>query len=339
MAVNVSTGTLGDAAPSAAAFPANHSYYVREFLDIANPEAVYASFGTPRSVPANESNSITRNKVLKLATLEGSTVTEGVTPSEQSLQMVRLTKTVNQYGGYVRFSDRLTTESVNGLTTEFTQRLGEQAGETMNLVLRDDLLGNSNIRVAGGVAINALAAVSSASTLSADIAYMYTAFLNEKVKPLTPMAMGSTSVGTLPQRPAYQVVIPVDALGVIEQLADGNGAVFNSVEKYAGQRATQMNEQGSFKQFTFITDTEASTTVNANATVQDIAECLVFGKDAFEVTTLSDGAIELIMKEIGSSGSADPMNQRGSYAWKAKQAAMITQPTYMFVWRFSLGDN
>ncbi len=99
MALNVSTGTLGDLNPALGAFPANHAYYVREFIMIANPELVYDMFGTPKDIPRNNSNRITFNKVLKLATLESSPLTEGVTPTEQQFQLARIEKAVKAPGG------------------------------------------------------------------------------------------------------------------------------------------------------------------------------------------------------------------------------------------------
>ena len=95
MALNVSTGTPGDLAPALGAFPANHKYFVSEFIMIANPELVYSMFGTSATIPQNNSNIIVYNKVNKLGTLEATPLTEGVTPVEQQFQLVRLEKAIN----------------------------------------------------------------------------------------------------------------------------------------------------------------------------------------------------------------------------------------------------
>lgn len=337
---NLSTGTIGDAAPSAGQHPANHKYYLREFIEVASPELVYEMFGETASIPNNNSNTIVVNQVLKLATTEGSPLSEGVTPSEQNFTTVRLEKAIDQYGGYAITSDRLTEESVNGITSEFNRVLGEQAGETMNLVCRDDLLGGTNERIAGAaVNVDALGAATSSATAVADLVYMFKAFKNEKVKPIRPMTNGSTNIGTLPTRESYAVVLPIEAIGMLEGMDDGNGNKFVNAESYAGQKQTWMNEYGTFKQFAFIIDTEASVVQNANATVQDIAQALVFGKGAYKTTTLAQGGIKRITKPLGSSGTADPLDQRASMGWKAKKGCFIVQPTYMFRWEFSLGDN
>ena len=337
MALNVSSGTLGDLAPAAGSFPNNHAYYVREFIEIANPELVYEQFGTPKPIPKNGSNEIVFNKVLKMATLEGSALSEGVTPTEQTFQMVRLNQTVDQYGGYARVTDRLHEESINGITSEFNQRMGEQGGETMNKVVRDGLTGGGNVRYKDGVATRDL--ITAAGVSATDFDFMYQAFKLEKVKPITPMTKGSPNQGTLPVREAYYVVCAVEAIPLIEALDDGLGNTFQSVETYAGQISTSTNEHGRFKNFVFILDTESATVVNAAGTPQDINLSLVFGKGAYHYTTIANSDMELIIKPLGSSGDLDALNQRSSIGWKAKKAAVIVQPTYMFRYEFSLGDN
>jgi len=337
MALNVSTGTLGDLAPALGAFPANNEYYVREFIEIAAPELIYDMFGTPRDIPCNNSNTIRHNKVLKLPTLEATPLVEGVSPVEQQFQMVRIEKTIDQYGGFAKTTDRLTDESINGLTSEFNTRIAEQAGETMNKVCRDDLLGSTNVRQANGVAN--IDAIGAAGVFSADFDFMFKALKLEKVKAPRPMTSGSTNIGSTPQREKYPVIVPVEATSLLETLDDGLGNTFSNSQDYASQGASWMNEYGSFKQFAFILDTEASIVVNANATPQDVAQALVFGQGAYHTTRLGKGDVEVIIKPLGSSGTSDPLNQRATIGWKAKKGSTIVQPTYMWQYNFSLGNN
>jgi N4-gp56 family major capsid protein len=336
MALNISTGTIGAASPALGAFPANHKYYVAEFIRIANPELVFDMFGTPANISNNSSNTIVFNKVNKLSTLESSPLTEGTTPTEQQFQMSRLEKAVDQYGGYATTTDRLSEESVNGLTSQFNMRIAEQGAETMNKVVRDDLLGGTNIRYAGGVADRD--SITTSSMPAADFAFMFKAFKNEKVKPIRPMTSGSANTGTTPTRETYPVIVPWEAVGLLEALDDGEGNTFTNTENYSSQRPTWTNEYGTFKQFSFIGDTETSTADNTAGTPQEISLSLVFGKGAFHTTLIGASDVEVIIKPLGSGGTTDPLNQRSTIGWKAKKAAVIVQPTYMFQYEFSLGD-
>ena len=55
---------------------------------------------------------------------------------------------------------------------------------------------------------------------------------------------------------------------------------------------------------------------------------LFVGKDAFGVVDLSEGT-EVIVKPRGSSGTADPLDQRSSVGWKGVHAAAILYDEYM----------
>jgi N4-gp56 family major capsid protein len=334
--LNVSTGTIGAASPAAGAFPPNHKFYVAEFIAVANPELVYDMFGTPANIATNNSNTIVFNKVLKMDNASDYTLTEGVTPTEQQFQMVRLEKAVNQYGGFATTTDRLQSESINGLTSQFNMRIAEQGAEVMNKVVRDDLNGGTTVRYAGGVATQD--DITTSTMPAADFDFMFRSFKNEKVKPIRPMTMGSPNTGTAPTRETYPVIVPWEATGLLEALDDGNGNTFQNTESYGSQRATWANEYGSFKQFSFIGNTEVATEENSASTAQEIALASVFGKGAYHTTLIGASDVEVIIKPLGSGGTTDPLNQRSTIGWKAKKGAVIVQPTYMFRYEFSLGN-
>ena len=56
--------------------------------------------------------------------------------------------------------------------------------------------------------------------------------------------------------------------------------------------------------------------------------CLFLGKNAYGVVDLSEGT-EVIVKPRGSSGTADPLDQRSSVGWKGVHAAAILYNEYM----------
>jgi N4-gp56 family major capsid protein len=341
MTMNISTGTLGAATPAAGAFPAHHAYYVREFIEIANPLLIYKNFGGTKPIEKNTGNTMVFSKVNKLAKDNSGaffTLAEGVTPVAQQFQMTRVTHSVGQYGGYAITTDRITDESINGITSEFNKRLAEQAGEVMNGVIRDNLLGGSQARFANGVGTrDGILAATTADQMETDLAFIYLALRKELVKPFNPHTKGSTNIGTTPMFEAYPIIVPLEAIPLIEALVDGAGHKFIHAKDYASQRALWPNEYGMYKQFAFILDTESKFVTNAAATPQNIALCPVFGKDAYLVTPVGTGDAEVIVKPLGSAGTTDPLNQRASIGWKARNGAVIVQQTYMWRYELSLG--
>lgn len=67
----------------------------------------------------------------------------------------------------------------------------------------------------------------------------------------------------------------------------------------------------------------------AGANGRDIYSTLIIGDNAYGVTDIQGGGLEHIVKQLGSSGVADALNQRASVGWKATLAAIILVNQYM----------
>ena len=56
---------------------------------------------------------------------------------------------------------------------------------------------------------------------------------------------------------------------------------------------------------------------------------LFLGADAYGVTEVTGGGLQTIVKQKGSSGTADPLDQRSSVGWKAIETAELLLPNYI----------
>ena len=61
----------------------------------------------------------------------------------------------------------------------------------------------------------------------------------------------------------------------------------------------------------------------------DVYSTLILGDDAYGVTEITGGGLQHIVKQLGSAGSADPLNQRATVGWKLTKAAAILVQQYM----------
>lgn len=64
---------------------------------------------------------------------------------------------------------------------------------------------------------------------------------------------------------------------------------------------------------------------------------LFMGADAYGITAVDSDAVEVIVKPLGSAGTADPLNQRGTIGWKANRVAEILRPEALL--RVESGSN
>ena len=67
----------------------------------------------------------------------------------------------------------------------------------------------------------------------------------------------------------------------------------------------------------------------AGAKGRDVYATLVFGENAYGTTELADGGLALIVKQLGSAGTADPLNQRATVGWKANKVTVRLVEAFM----------
>ena len=59
----------------------------------------------------------------------------------------------------------------------------------------------------------------------------------------------------------------------------------------------------------------------AGSKARDVYATLILGRNAYGVTEIAGGGLEHIVKQLGSSGTSDPLNQRATAGWKCTSAA------------------
>lgn len=61
----------------------------------------------------------------------------------------------------------------------------------------------------------------------------------------------------------------------------------------------------------------------------DVYSTLIIGANAYGVTEVEGGGLQHIVKQLGSGGSTDPLNQRATVGWKAIKTAEILVDSFM----------
>lgn len=81
----------------------------------------------------------------------------------------------------------------------------------------------------------------------------------------------------------------------------------------------------------------------AGARGRDVYSTLVLGANAYGVTEVTGGGLEHIVKQLGSGGTADPLNQRATAGWKGTKVCELLVDNYMIriesVSSFESGEN
>lgn len=303
------------------------TFYDMTLLDEASANLVHDQFGQKRPIPSNGGKTIEFRKFAPLAKAL-TAITEGVTPDGKSLSVSTVTATVAQYGDYITQSDVLELTSLDNTILEATKLLGKQAGLTLDTVTRNVINAGSNVtycpKVASGAetAVTSRSAMDTTSKLTVKVIQKVVAKLRGQNAP----TIGGKYVAIIHPYVAYDLMRDPEWI---------------DAHKYAQPDNLYTGEIGEIAGVRFVTSTEAKvwndktcpvasgTSGTDGATYHPVFSTLFLGEGAYGVTEISGGGLQTIIKQKGSAGTADPLDQRSSVGWKAIKTAEILIPNYL----------
>lgn len=120
------------------------TFYDKTLITLASPYLVHDQFGQKRDIPKNGGRIIEFRKFSALPKINKPLV-EGVTPAGNKLDVSSVSANVEQYGDYIEQSDVLELTAVDNTIVEATRQLAAQAGATMDTIVRNELVGGTNV--------------------------------------------------------------------------------------------------------------------------------------------------------------------------------------------------
>ena len=302
------TGTNQDLSPEMKTF------YDRALLKCAEPNLVHDQFGQKRPIPKGNGKTIEFRKFSSLPK-SLTPLTEGVTPVGQKYNVTAITATVQQYGAYIAVSDMLQLTAFDNNMAEITRILGSQAGRTSDTLTREVLAAGTNVIYAdkGKDGNDEPSDLRADDVLTVqDIKRAVTFLKRNNTQPL----QGGDFVAIVHPDTVYDL---------------WNDSKWEEASKYAGSTQIFYGEVGRLYGCRFVETTEAKVwpANDAHGNVVDCYATLVLGADAFGVTSINNGGIETITKQLGSGGTADPLNQRATIGWKLNKVAKILANEFM----------
>ena len=286
------------------------TFYSDYLIDNAKPLLVHDQFGQKHPIPKNGGKVIEFRKYSPLAKAL-TPITEGVTPNGNKLNVSKITAEIEQFGDYIELSDVLLLTAIDNNLVEATKLLGNQAGETLDTITREVLMEGSNVQYAGGAADRT--ALTASNKLTVDDCFRAARFLKtQKAKKINGY---------------YVAIIHPDVAYDLMRSEDWVNAA-----QYAGSSQLFEGEIGRVGGIRFVETTEAkifAKGLEGNNASKDVYATLVLGADAYGITDVEGGGLQHIVKQLGSSGTADPLNQRATVGWKAIKTAEILVENFM----------
>ena len=308
-AYNSTTKTGGTYSSAQDLSPEMKTFYDKNLIRLAEPELVHDQFGQKRPIPGGNGKTIEFRKFNALPAVPADReLVEGITPDGQNYGVTAILATVKQYGGYITTTDMLNLTAYDNNMQEIMKLLASQAGRVSDTITRDILAAGTNVMYANGRASRA--AITSTDKLTiADI---------RKAVRLLKRVNAPTINGD------YVAIVHPDV--VYDLMSDSSWVDANH---YAGSQRIFEGEIGKMFGVRFVESTQAKIWKASTEGALPIYGTLVLGENAFGVTSINGGGIQTIVKQLGSGGTADPLNQRATAGWKLNKVAKILTEEYM----------
>ncbi|MHC1722738.1 MAG: N4-gp56 family major capsid protein [Aminipila sp.] len=299
------TNTLGNSGSGYVAISAeNAEIYDREMYDRLTPELQWFKYGKKKELPKKSGDTVSIRRFENLAT-STTAITEGVIPTGADLQVVKRSATVQEYGNYALTTEKLDMVGLDDIISEVSALMGENAGQSIDEIVRDVVCAGTNVSYAGGVAARNLVA---AKITYLDILKMARTMKRNKIKKI-PMPDGTTG---------FICLVSPDVAFDIKQLEEYKD--FNKHDNSKVLRDGVITKLGGIY---FIEIDNAKVYPTGGASSAPVHICYCFGKDAFMVPDIKGSSKpNIIVKPAGSAGTADPLNQISSIGWKAMFATL-----------------
>lgn len=290
-------------------------FYVETFLRTATPKLVHKQLGqlnvqVPQGAGGIGTGVVYWTRFLNLP-LVSSGQGEGVPTTAVQMTAVNVTGSTGQYDAAVSISDLLMYTSFGDMMKIAMERLGENAGKSIDTIVRASLADSLTKQNATGVAAAAQSTIPATGTLS----------ITEIRKAKRTLERNDT-----PNIDGYWVAV-VHPDAAYDLLADTSTGGWIDANKYNNETALFNGELGRLLGVRFLETSNAYVTSTASVTGSGtIYQTQILGKEAFGVTNLQ--ALKTIVHGFGSGGVSDPTDKVATAGWKATFGAQVLNSAF-----------
>jgi len=295
--------------------PEVRTYFDRMLLTLARPYYIYDLFAQKRQIPLNSGDQMVfrRYGTLSAATIP---LTDGQTPSGDQLSVTDFKAAVSWYGSYVTITDQVQYVVQDRVLNEATKVLSLQLGLTIDTLIRDMMVSTASV-IACTHGING-GTPTEISDL--DIQNAVIALRQGNARLMTNPIPGENKFGTAPVRASYWGFMSVDMQADLEAVSS-----FISAANYPNPQNALEAEWGSTRNVRWLLNTNGYN----NGAATPIYSSFILGQEAYGVVRLGAKEAEFIVKPLGASGTADPLNQRGTVGYKYPFATRILNDNWI----------
>lgn len=256
---------------------------------------------------------------------------EGVTPSGDTPVTTDYEATLSQYGSFLPLTDVIADTGTDPVLAQYSEMIGEQAAETVEMVAYGIIKAGTNVAYANGSARTDVN-----TTLTLNMQRKAVRSLERQLgRRITKKISSTPAFNTENVRPAFIGLAHVDLRSTIEGLAG-----YKPVEDYGSQPVYE-GEIGAVGDVRYIISTviepwadgggNKGTMVSTSGTKADVYPVIYLAADAFGAVPLKGAnAMTPMVLNPGKISDSDKLGQRGHVGWKTYFTALILNQAWLY---------
>lgn len=310
--------------------PRTAAYAIAPLLKRHDADMVLEKFGQTYPLPSKSSvvAKFRRYQALPLAT---TALVEGVTPTGTKPTITDYEATISEYGDFIPYSGFMLDTHEDPILKEYGSLCVQQAAETAETIRYNVLKAGTSVGYANGSArtdVNTPISLAKQRTATA-------AMLRQRAHYITEIVSSNANFRTEPIEAAFVGLVHPDVSSDIRNMPG-----FIPTKQY-GSVSPWPNEIGSVEDVRYVRSVlftpfadgggAKGAMRSTTGTSADVYPVLFISKDAYGIVPLKGAnAMSLIAHNPGSSGTADPLNQRGTLGWKMAQTSVILNDLWLY---------
>ena len=298
----------------------NKEFFRTALIRRAKPLLVHAQFGDKFSIPKNGGKSVEFRQLSPFPKAL-TPLDEGVTPDGVPLEVTKINKTLEEFGAYTTVSDILDMTAADPIIVETTELHADSMGLTLDTIVRNELNTVTNVIYAAngsGVKPSQRNGLTAAHKLTRETVAEAVAYLKKVNAP----KIDGSYIGIIHPSVEFDLITSQGWIDV-QQYSNATQIYEGEIGKLYGVRFVVTSEAQVFKGTGNAWDQKCAEGVAAYS-------CLFIGKGAYKVIDVAGAGAQIIVKNRGSAGSADPLDQRSTIGWKIPMfGAKVVIPEYI----------
>lgn len=295
-----------------------------------------------RWLPYGATSSTANTQNRPSVTAAAHVLSEGVTPTADTITPVDVSVTIAQYGCLYSYTDKADTFHEDDIPEEMKIQTGERMGLVREMIRYGALKAASNVIYAGGTSRATVDEAISLNVLRRMTKTLKANHAKKKTRVLAP----SNNYDTSAIEAGYLVFVHTNAEPDIRDLPG-----FVPVSKYANRQPINENELGSCEEFRFVTSPELSAYADSGAALGstglestsdsniDVYPFLVMGEEAaFDIALRGSNSFDMTHLTPGQKDKADPLGQKGYVGASFWSAVLVPNEGWMGVIECGVSD-